>query len=194
MIRRGYKVGAIKHDAHRFDIDHPGKDSWRHKEAGATVSVISSPEKVAVVMDVERELTLDEIVSAYLTDVDIVLTEGFKRESKLKIEVLADGDSKVVSPLSEVFLVAGSTAVDVGRPKVGRDDIGAIAGAIESRFPAGEGDVAGVSLVVDGESIPLNRIMQAMVANTVAGLISSLKGVEAPDTVEIRLSGKRSRG
>lgn len=194
LTRRGYRVGAVKHDAHQFDIDHPGKDSWRHQQAGASVSVISSPEKVAVVRHVEIELTLDEIASAYLTDVDIILTEGFKRESKPKIEVLADGDSELISPLNEVFLVAGSTAVDVGRPKVGRDEISAMAEAIKTRFLKERSDDAGVSLVVDGKPIALNGIMKAMVANTIVGLVSSLKGVDNPDKVEVRLLGRRSRG
>lgn len=191
LTGRGYVVGTVKHDAHSFDIDHPGKDSWRHQQSGAAVSIISSPEKAAIVKHVERELTLDELAAAYLTDVDIILTEGFKRESKPKVEVLADGDSELISPPGEVFLVAASTAADIGRPKVGRDDIGAVADAIESKFLKEPAGAFGVSLVVDGKPIALNGIMKAMVSNTIAGLITSLKGVDNPDKVEVRLWGRR---
>src|SRR3989304_9649697 len=114
LIRRGYAVGTVKHDAHQFEIDHPGKDSWRHKQAGAGTVVVSSPAKAAVVKSVDKELTLDEIAAAYLADVDIILTEGFKREPKPKVEVLADGDSELISPLDEIFLVAGSSAAALG--------------------------------------------------------------------------------
>jgi molybdopterin-guanine dinucleotide biosynthesis protein B len=84
---RGYRVATIKHDAHSFEIDHEGKDSWRHKQAGATISLISSPTKLALVQDTDRDLTLAEIRDAYIRDVHLILSEGYKREHHPKIEV-----------------------------------------------------------------------------------------------------------
>lgn len=86
MKRRGYRVGTIKHDVHGFDIDKPGKDTWRHAQAGADVVCISSPWKMAMIKKVEQELLLDEVIG-FVKDVDIIFTEGYKRESKQKIEV-----------------------------------------------------------------------------------------------------------
>lgn len=89
MKNRGYRVGVIKHDAHRFDIDHEGKDSWRLTQAGADTMLITSPEKLALVKKYTRdkEPNLAESVNDYCNDVDIVLTEGFKRSEMPKIEV-----------------------------------------------------------------------------------------------------------
>lgn len=85
---RGYRVGAIKHDAHSFSIDHEGKDSWRLTQAGADTMVITSPEKIAIVkQNAGTEPMLAETISSYCSDLDIVLTEGFKRSSMPKIEV-----------------------------------------------------------------------------------------------------------
>ena len=55
MIRRGFKVGTIKHDVHGFEMDKPGKDSWRHKRAGAHTTMISSPYQIGMVMDVDED-------------------------------------------------------------------------------------------------------------------------------------------
>jgi len=87
--RRGYKVGAVKHDAHSFDIDREGKDSWRLTQAGADTMLITSPEKLAMVKRYteQEEPSLAETVATYCDDVDIVLTEGFKRSAMPKIEV-----------------------------------------------------------------------------------------------------------
>ena len=71
---RGLRVGTIKHDAHRFEIDREGKDSWRHRQAGAEAVLISSREKIALVRDVEGEWTLSELVDRYLSHLDIVVT------------------------------------------------------------------------------------------------------------------------
>ena len=84
---RGYRVGAIKHDAHRFDIDHPGKDSYRLTAAGADTMLIGSPEKLALVRRQAAAPPLEELLATYFHDVDIVLTEGFKRSTLPKIEV-----------------------------------------------------------------------------------------------------------
>jgi molybdopterin-guanine dinucleotide biosynthesis protein B len=62
LVRRGYRVATIKHNLHGFEIDHEGKDSWRHKQAGARTTVIASPHRVAVVEDVEKDLDIGELV------------------------------------------------------------------------------------------------------------------------------------
>lgn len=84
---RGWRVGLIKHDAHRFDIDHPGKDSYRLTAAGADTMLISSSEKLALVRKHKGTPPIEEIVESYFRDVDIVLTEGFKLGGLPKIEV-----------------------------------------------------------------------------------------------------------
>lgn len=84
---RGVKVGVIKHDAHRFDIDHPGKDSHRLTAAGADTMLISSPEKFAMVKRHTQAPSIEELIATYFADVDIVFTEGFKKGSLPKIEV-----------------------------------------------------------------------------------------------------------
>lgn len=84
---QGLKVGVIKHDAHRFDIDHPGKDSHRFTAAGADTMLISSPAKLAVVKQHEVSPPIEELLETYFPDVDLVLTEGFKKSGLPKIEL-----------------------------------------------------------------------------------------------------------
>jgi molybdopterin-guanine dinucleotide biosynthesis protein MobB len=89
LKRRGYTVGAIKHDAHRFEIDREGKDSWRLTQAGADTMLITSPARMAMVKQNRNEVqpSLAEAIATYCGDLDIVLTEGFKKSSMPKIEV-----------------------------------------------------------------------------------------------------------
>jgi molybdopterin-guanine dinucleotide biosynthesis protein MobB len=84
---RGYRIGVIKHDAHHFDIDHPGKDSHRLTQAGADTMLITSPEKLAVIKKHAASPPIEELIAAYFGDVDLVLTEGFKMSGLPKIEV-----------------------------------------------------------------------------------------------------------
>ena len=58
---RGWRIATVKHDAHSFEIDHEGKDSWRHRKAGACMTIISSPSKIAVVADTDHDYSLNEI-------------------------------------------------------------------------------------------------------------------------------------
>jgi len=84
---RGYRIGVVKHDAHRFDIDHPGKDSHRLTQAGADTMLIASPEKLAVVKQHAESPPIEELIATYFSDVDLILTEGFKKSGLPKIEV-----------------------------------------------------------------------------------------------------------
>lgn len=87
LKQRGYRVGVIKHDAHRFEIDHPGKDSWRLTQAGADTMLVSSPEKLALIKRHAEPPPVDELIATYFADVDVILTEGFKKSALPKIEV-----------------------------------------------------------------------------------------------------------
>jgi molybdopterin-guanine dinucleotide biosynthesis protein B len=86
LTKRGLRVGTIKHDVHGFEIDKPGKDSWRHKRAGAVISAISSPNKIGLVMDTDHDWTIREL-AGFFPDVHLILTEGYKRADFPKIEV-----------------------------------------------------------------------------------------------------------
>ena len=88
LARRGRRVGTVKHDAHRFEIDHEGKDSWRLTQAGASPMVISSREKIAMVQTgLSGEIPLEEIISRFMTGADLVITEGYKTGHLPKVEV-----------------------------------------------------------------------------------------------------------
>ncbi|MBU0492777.1 MAG: molybdopterin-guanine dinucleotide biosynthesis protein B [Chloroflexi bacterium] len=87
LKRRGWRVAVVKHDVHGFDIDQPGKDSWRMAQAGADAVLISGPNKFALIHQVARERTIDELAALVAGDVDILLTEGYKRGPKPKVEI-----------------------------------------------------------------------------------------------------------
>jgi len=83
----GVRVGTVKHDAHGFEIDHPGKDSWRHGQAGAEAYAISSPERFAFIARLEEELPLTTLARRYFAGFDLLLAEGYKRTAPHRIEV-----------------------------------------------------------------------------------------------------------
>jgi len=87
LKRHGYRVGALKHDAHRFEIDHEGKDSQRMTAAGADTTLISSPAKHAVVVQHVEAPGIEVLIERYFGDVDVVLAEGYKLTALPKIEV-----------------------------------------------------------------------------------------------------------
>ena len=87
LKQRSYRVGALKHDAYKFDIDHPGKDSHRFTMAGADIMLITSSAKLALVKQHEDSPPIEELLETYFSDMDIVLVEGFKKSSLPKIEV-----------------------------------------------------------------------------------------------------------
>ena len=87
LVRRGLRVATIKHDVHGFEMDREGKDSYRHKHAGAAATVISSPHQIGMVRDVDHDHVIADLVAGYLDDMDVVLTEGYARERWPKVEV-----------------------------------------------------------------------------------------------------------
>ncbi|WP_227761742.1 molybdopterin-guanine dinucleotide biosynthesis protein B [Zhaonella formicivorans] len=135
LKRRGYRVATIKHDAHNFEIDHPGKDTWRHAQAGSDVVVISSASKFAIITKTEGEKSLDELAEM-LPGVDIILTEGYKRADKAKIEVFRSGSGKqgLLCTPEELLAIASDVPFDLEVPCYDLNDAVGIVDLIEEKY------------------------------------------------------------
>jgi molybdopterin-guanine dinucleotide biosynthesis adapter protein len=134
LKRRGYRVATLKHDAHSFEMDQPGKDTWRHRQAGADVVVISSKDKLAMIKRVAQEVPLEQI-AAMVTDVDILLTEGYKRGPALKIEVSRRAlSSELLCTAEELVAIASDQPFAMPVPQFGLDDVAGLADVLEKRF------------------------------------------------------------
>jgi molybdopterin-guanine dinucleotide biosynthesis protein MobB len=139
LKEKGYKVGVIKHDAHRFDIDHPGKDSHRLTSAGTDTMLIASPEKLALIKKHAETPTLEELLATYFTDMDIVLTEGFKKSSMPKIELHRRERSATLICRGEehdptLVAVASDEKLSLDVPVLDLNDAQQVANFIEERF------------------------------------------------------------
>jgi molybdopterin-guanine dinucleotide biosynthesis protein B len=117
------KLAVIKHDAHQFDMDKPGKDTWKLAQAGADIVAISSPTKVAVIEKVEEEKKLDEVISM-LSPVDLILTEGYKTGNKPKIEVFRSAaHQELLCSASELIAIASDVNLNIGVPCYDINDV-----------------------------------------------------------------------
>ncbi|MBR0954307.1 molybdopterin-guanine dinucleotide biosynthesis protein B [Bradyrhizobium canariense] len=126
----GLRVSVIKHAHHQFDVDVPGKDSWRHREAGAAEVLVASSNRWALMHELRgaAEPLLPELLSK-LSAVDLVVVEGFKREPHRKIEVhRAANDKPLLFPDDPgIFGIAADVAIETRLPTVHLDDIPAVA-------------------------------------------------------------------
>lgn len=129
---RGYSIATIKHDVHGFDIDHKGKDTYKHREAGSETVIISSKNRLAMIKELEEETELNSIIKMVL-DKDIILVEGYKRSNLRKIEVFRKGISeKVITPKENLIAIASDTYLNINNvPVIGREDYKSIADLIE---------------------------------------------------------------
>ncbi|MDY6012627.1 molybdopterin-guanine dinucleotide biosynthesis protein B [Clostridium sp.] len=113
LKNRGYSVGTIKHDAHEFDIDKKGKDTYRHREAGSETVIISSKNRMAMIKEVENEMPLEELLDM-VSDKDFIIVEGYKKSPLRKIEVFRSGVSKnIITPKDKLICLATDTKLDI---------------------------------------------------------------------------------
>jgi molybdopterin-guanine dinucleotide biosynthesis adapter protein len=126
---KGLKIATIKHHHLDFEIDRVGKDTYRHKKAGSSTVILSSPHKIALVRDVAQEMSLRDIVSRYIEDADIIITEGYKKEDVPKIEIFRH--AKKVSPLclhdKTILAVVTDKHIDTSISQFSMDDVEGVA-------------------------------------------------------------------
>jgi len=132
----GYRVATIKHAGHGFDLDTEGKDSWRHKRAGASQVVVLSKGSLAMFTDVADELPVEEIRDRFINkDIDLIIAEGWKSEGFPKIVVVREELREVDVSLKGLIAVASIKPIEVDVPWFDRDDVQGLAKIITTRFP-----------------------------------------------------------
>lgn len=115
LKNRGQRVSVVKHAHHRFEMDHPGKDTWRHREAGAFEVVAASPRRLVLQREFELdvELSVHHVLAELYDGVDWVLVEGYRDCNLPKIEVWRSAHGKPVLFANDPFVVAVATETQV---------------------------------------------------------------------------------
>lgn len=179
LIARGISVGTIKHHVHgAFAMDIPGKDSYRHKQAGARTVVLSSPTGVGMITDCRQDTPLAELLCRYFSGIDLVIAEGYKQGDSPKIEVFRkDLYSAPLPDPGDGSRLAWVTDHDFGDalPRFSPHDPDGLADFLVSRFlpaPPGRGPSGSprVSMVVDGDVVPLADSDQGLLLKMAARL------------------------
>jgi len=127
---RGLAVSTVKHAHHSFDVDHPGRDSYRHRAAGASEVLLASRHRVALMRELRGapEPGLDDLLEK-LVPVDLVLVEGYKRDRHPKVEAFRAETGQPLIALNDptIRAVAADRALELDRPVFDLDDTRAIA-------------------------------------------------------------------
>ena len=130
ITARGFSVSTVKHAHHSFDVDHPGRDSYRHREAGAREVLLSSRNRVALMQELrdQDEPSLDDLLKR-LSPVDLVLIEGYKRDRHPKVEAHRQepGNPLIAPDDPTIRAVASDTPRELDRPVFDLNDTKAIA-------------------------------------------------------------------
>lgn len=191
LKQRGYKVAVIKHAGDDFELDTLGKDSWRLSQAGSEVVAISSPHKLAVITQVERDFSPRELSRFIVWDYDLILTEGFKQGSTPKIEVhRKEQGQELLCPPRQLLAIVTDEPLDVDVPQFSMDEVQGLSDLIENKMLALPAKGEDIDLFINDAHIPLNLFIRNLLAGTLVAIVSCLKGVKEVKSLHIWLRRK----
>lgn len=182
MTSRGYRIATVKHHPGSFEIDYEGKDSFKHREAGACQTMVSSPNQIAVMRRLTAEMSLEEVAATLVADADLLLAEGFKTAPVPKIEVWREqqpdprlccvGDPYWIALVTDYPRETDVPIFDLNWPEQ-------LADFIEREYLKNR-VTPPVSLTVDGRRVPLDPIAAQRLAVLLQSEIAALSvGEEA---------------
>lgn len=184
---RGYKVATIKHTNQKLTFDEPGKDSWRHTQAGSEAAVISSPDRLVLIKPVTEEPSLEEIAHLIGEDYDLILTEGFKEGDAPKIEVQRK-EAGPPTTARKLFAIVSDEPLKTKTRQFSPDDIKGLADLLEQGFITPQRER--LLLYVNNAPLSLSSFPREIIGNILLALASSLKGVKKIRSIELFLKRK----
>jgi len=190
LKRRGYRIVVLKHSGEDFEPDTAGKDTWRFRQAGSEMVAISTASKLVTIKPLERDISPQEFSRTVTGNYDLILTEGFKQASTHKIEVhRREQGSDLVSNSKQLLAVVTDEPLPVKVPQFHKDETSRVADLIEQYILDWRRE-ENVELYVNDAFINLNEFAKKILASTLAGAVSSLKGIGQVKSVRIGLRRK----
>ena len=189
LRRRGYRVGTIKHDVHdAFALDQEGKDTWRHRQAGAQTVAISSPARIGLTKQVPEELDPATLAALYFQDEDLVITEGYKGGDKPKIEICRKErqTAPICTEKDGLVAVVSDFPVGGGLPCFALEDVAGVADFLEVRVLNSRPEPH-LAIRLDGKNLPMKSFVKEFVLGGILGMISTLRGYGTPGRVDITI-------
>jgi molybdopterin-guanine dinucleotide biosynthesis adapter protein len=188
LRQRGYRIGTLKHDVHGFEMDREGKDTWRHRKAGAQTIAIASPTMLGSIRENDVEMSVEQIVGRCFWSEDILLTEGYKHAHFPKIEIFRSViAAKPLCGLQDnLVAIVTEDQVDLDIPLFRFDEVPRVADLIEERYLKGRKRHSIVA-VVDGKQLPMNDFVKDFVIGGVVGMLSSLRGWKTPKKIDMQI-------
>ncbi|MDP2931253.1 MAG: molybdopterin-guanine dinucleotide biosynthesis protein B [Chloroflexota bacterium] len=188
---RGYRVATIKH-AQEITFDEPGKDSWRHIQAGSEATALSSPDKVVLIKPVAPELALGELGRFFGEDYDIILAEGFKASDVPKIEAHRREVGPPLKAVKKLVAIVTDEPLETKTRQFSFDDVKSLADLLEEGFIRPEREH--ISLYVNHIPVPLSAFPREIISNMLVAMASSLKEVGEIRSLEIFLRRESKPG
>jgi molybdopterin-guanine dinucleotide biosynthesis protein B len=184
ITARGYKVATIKHSHHSISFDNPKKDSYRHSQAGAAITMVSSTTSFQIIKQLPREFTVDELARNLNEEYDLVLTEGFSRGDAPKVEVHRKEAGPLLEVASNLFAIATDEPLDTDVRQFALDDVKGVASLIEEMYLRPNRER--LSVYINGVKASLPNSSQQMIINNLKELAGSLPGAEEIHDLEFR--------
>ncbi|MQY67479.1 MAG: molybdopterin-guanine dinucleotide biosynthesis protein B, partial [Dehalococcoidia bacterium] len=131
---RGYRVATVKHTPQKLSFDEPGKDSWRHIQAGSEATLISSPDKVVLIKPTSAKISLEQIARLIGEDYDIILTEGFSQGNAPKIEVHRKQAGPPLTSVKKLIAIATDEPLETKTRQFSLEDTKGLADLLEKGF------------------------------------------------------------
>jgi len=185
---KGYRIGTVKHGIHGLHLDQAGKDSWRHAQAGAEVAIVSTPQALGVFRSLDREMGLEELMEGYLSDMDLVLAEGFKGKKIPKIEIYRKEleGNLLTDEQDNLMAVVSDTSLPARVPLFSLNDPQSLADYLEEKFLRKRVREE-VQLSIDGQRVPLNPFVQDLFRSLLLAMVAPLKGIGPFSQLSLRL-------
>jgi len=182
---RGYQVATIKHTTHITDIDKPGKDSWRHIQAGSDATAIISPQKIVLFKPTKHEASIEQVIQLLDKECDIVIAEGFKQGNTPKIEVHR---KKVGAPLGELenlIAIASDEPLQTSIRQFQLDDIADLSDIIEKEIIKPQRTT--IAVYINNIPLQLDVLPREIIINTLIAMASSIKGRDKIESIDISI-------
>ncbi len=185
LRQRGFRVAVVKHATEEIELDTPGKDTWRFAGAGAAASAILSAGNLAVFTKLEREDDPRAVTPFLGADLDLILTEGFKKGPHPKIEVhRREQGPELLSPPGELLAVVTDEPLPVSVPQFSRDEAHGIADLLVEKVLHAPGQSM-VELSINGTPVKLDSAASDLLFRTLVALASGLRSPGEVESLEI---------